>query len=384
MSTQSLILRDYRSLEPLEISWRDGLITKISKAPAKRPPRNLFIAPALFDVQVNGYAGVDFQDDAITEAALVKAAHALRRDGCPTFLLTLITDGWAKLTTRLDRLVKLRERSPELTAAIAGWHIEGPFLSDQPGFHGAHDPACMRNPRPEDIRKLRDITGKSPLLLTIAPERPGALTAIKLARRLGLTISLGHTNASFETIAVAIKAGATGFTHLGNGCPNSLDRHDNIIWRVADAHALTASLIPDGIHVSPAPFRALHRLLPPDRIIYTTDAMAAAGAGPGKYRIGRLEVAVGKDRIVRQPGKSNFAGSSLRPFEGVFKAAEMTGEPWQTTWNRLSVCPKMFMAMDPTMGVGSPATFCVVKTNQKQQLAGLTTYFLGTPEPGLT
>src|SRR6185503_10764071 len=104
---------------------------------------------------------------------------------------------------------------------------------------------------------------------------------------------------------------------LANGCPRELDRHDNILIRVCDSEGLTVSLIPDGIHVPPLAFRVLHKALN-GPIYYTTDAMAAAGAGPGHYRIGPTEVEVGDDQIVRQPGKTNFAGSALRPFDGVF------------------------------------------------------------------
>src|SRR5207247_8189697 len=125
--------------------------------------------------------------------------------------------------------------------------------------------------------------------------------AIALAVSLGIKISLGHTNASAEILRQAIEAGATGFTHLGNACPRELPRHDNILWRVLDARGLTISLIADGIHVSPALFRLLHRVLDAATIFYTTDAMAAAGAPPGRYAIGALQLEVGPDQIVRQP-----------------------------------------------------------------------------------
>src|SRR5262249_52232917 len=159
------------------------------------------------------------------------------------------------------------------------------------------------------ILELREITGNDPLLLTLSPERAGALEAIALAKSRGIRISLGHTNASAEVLRQAVKAGATLFTHLGNGCPRELDRHDNILWRVFETAGLTVSLIPDRIHVSGPLFRLVHRVLGGDSIFYTTDAMAAAGAPPGRYRIGALEVEVGADQVVRQPGKPLFAGS---------------------------------------------------------------------------
>jgi N-acetylglucosamine-6-phosphate deacetylase len=349
--------------QPLRIRWNKGIITHCETG-SSLPAKEEWIGPTLFDVQVNGYAGVDFQQDNLTVEDLLRVARALRHDGCGRFLLTLITDDWAALTARLRHLVSLREQSDELKSSIAGWHIEGPFLSTEPGFHGAHDPALMIDPKSEHILELRALTGRDPLLLTIAPERRGALEAIQLAVSRGIKVSLGHTNASAEILAQAVRAGATMFTHLANGCPRELDRHDNIVWRVADTPGLTASLIPDRIHVSPAPFRLLHRALGPDRIFLTTDAMAAAGAKAGKYNIGKLQVEVGSDQIVRQPGKTNFAGSALKPSDGVFRAAEMLKCPWQEAWLRFSQTPAQLIGVRNEFAVGARATFCTIRATE--------------------
>lgn len=267
----------------------------------------------LLDPQVNGYAGVDFQSDSLTAEQLRDATEAWRRDGGQRFFLTLITDAWPRMMARLRRLQTLVASAPALGEVIAGWHLEGPFLSPEPGYHGAHDPALMQDPQPDHLREFRDTAGGAHLLITLAPERPGAIGAIAMARSLGIVVSLGHTNASASTLRNAAAAGAEGFTHLGNGCPQLLDRHDNILWRVLDTPGLIVGLIPDGHHLSPSLFRLLHRVLPANRLYYTTDAMAAAGAPPGAFTLGALKVEVGEDGIVRQPGGSNFAGSSLRP-----------------------------------------------------------------------
>ncbi|MSU58873.1 MAG: N-acetylglucosamine-6-phosphate deacetylase [Pedosphaera sp.] len=347
--------------QPMRVRWSKGVITHFEPAGTPPPPAGLWLAPPLLDVQVNGYAGVDFQQDNLTVDDLLRAARALRADGCATFLLTLITDDWFNLTGRLRQLVSLRAQSEELKSAIAGWHIEGPFLSTEPGFHGAHDPALMRDPKPEHIYELRALAGRDPVLLTLAPERRGALDVIPLAVSCDMKVSLGHTNASAEILAQAVRAGATMFTHLGNGCPRELDRHDNILWRVIETPGLTVSLIPDQIHVSPPLFRLLHRSLGPERIFYTTDAMAAAGAKVGKYTIGKVQVEVGSDQIVRQPGKTNFAGSALKPSDGVFRAAAMLNCPWQEVWLRYSQTPERLLGRHRTLAAGERATFCVVR-----------------------
>jgi N-acetylglucosamine-6-phosphate deacetylase len=379
MNSGELTARHFATRQPVRLRWADGVLTALEAAPAASEDR--WLAPALFDAQVNGYAGVDFQGDGLTADDLLHAARGLRAAGCARFLLTLITDEWPRLTARLRHLVALRSQSPELKSAIAGWHIEGPFLSDQPGFCGAHNPAVMGDPRPEHIRELRALTGDDPLLLTLAPERRGALEAIQLAVSLGAKVSLGHTNAPADVLAQAVRAGATMFTHLANGCPRELDRHDNIVWRVCDTPGLTPSLIPDRIHVSPAPFRVLHRALN-GNCFYTTDAMSAAGAPPGRFRFAGMDLEVGADQIVRQPGKTNFAGSALRPVEGVFRAAEMLGGPWQVTWPRLSEIPARLLGLRHELAVGEPATFCVLEVSPAGELHQLQTIWNGWSVPG--
>jgi N-acetylglucosamine-6-phosphate deacetylase len=349
----------YATGRPIRVRWREGLITEID--PVETAPDKLWIAPTLFDLQVNGYGGVDFQQDDLTVEDLEKAAASLCKDGCHRFLLTLITDEWSALTARLRRIRSLRAQSPALQQAIAGWHIEGPFLSDQPGFHGAHDPALMCDPTPEHILEMRTITEDDPLLLTVSPERRGVVKAIELAVSLGIKVSLGHTNASVETLGAAVRAGATAFTHLGNGCPRELDRHDNILWRVFETPGLFVSLIPDQIHISAPLFRLAHRVLPPDCVYYTTDAMSAAGAPPGRYRLGKMDLEVGADQIVRQPGKELFAGSALRPIDGISRASRMLEQPWQEIWKRFSTTPARVMGLQNELSPGAPADFSLLR-----------------------
>lgn len=301
--------------------------------------------PLVFDPQVNGYAGVDFQADNPSAERLRIATQGWRRDGGDQFLLTLVTDHWPVLLNRLRALRALVVGRPDLRDVIAGWHIEGPFLSDQPGYHGAHEPALMLDPTPDHFSQLRDAVGSDPLLVTLAPERRGAIDAIAEARKLGITISLGHTNASATQIREAAAAGASAFTHLGNACPQQLDRHDNILWRVVDVPDLTIGLIADGLHVSPLLFRLLHRVVSPDRIYYTTDAMAAAGAPPGDYPLGRLRLHVGPDRIVRQPGRSNFAGSALMPGEILPRASDMLGESASSLTQAVTSNPRRWLGL---------------------------------------
>jgi N-acetylglucosamine-6-phosphate deacetylase len=248
----------------------------------------------------------------------------------------------------------------------------------------------MLDPTTEHVRALRAVVGEDPVLLTLAPERGGAPRAVAAASNAGFRVSLGHTDADAQQLDEAIAAGATGFTHLGNACPQHLDRHENILWRVLDRlrpqdavrspetgagntrdalpgtttgqeqSPFSASLIPDGLHVPETLFRVLHAAAAPSRLFYVSDAMAGAGAQPGPATLGPLELQVGADGVVRQPGCTNFAGSALRPMDGVFRAARMLNVDWAECWDRFSVLPAEWMGWPVNrLEIGSPADFCL-------------------------
>jgi N-acetylglucosamine-6-phosphate deacetylase len=272
---------------------------------------------SLFDIQVNGFAGVDFQQPGLTEATLRKAVDGLAAHETLRFFVTLITDEVEALTGKFRNLERIRAADPVIAAAVCGYHLEGPWLSPEPGYRGAHDARHMRLPDLGMFERLQAAAGGNIRLMTVAPELPGGADFIRAVTGLGTRISLGHTNASEAEIAAAVRAGAQFCTHVGNGVPTEMHRHDNVMQRLLARDELTAFFIPDGIHVPPDVLKNFYRAKPPGRALFTTDAMAAAGAPPGRYTLGDLSLEVGADRIVRQPGKTNFAGSALCPDEGV-------------------------------------------------------------------
>jgi N-acetylglucosamine-6-phosphate deacetylase len=359
MSEQSVCGRHYLSGKFIEVKWADGKIHSVADAPEVDPDR--WLAPGLVDIQINGYAGVDFQQDEVTDSAVEAAAAGLRRDGCGRWFLTLITDEWSVLLKRLLGMKQARDRSATLRRQIAGWHIEGPFLSPEPGYRGAHNPAVMTDPSCAQIDELKAVVGDDPTMLTLAAERNGTIDAIRRATGLGIKVSVGHSDASTDQLRAAVAAGATGFTHLGNGMPQAMDRFDNIVGRVIDTDGLVVGLIPDGLHLAPQLFRLIHKAQPADQIYYTTDAMSAAGAPPGRYRIGKSEVEVGEDQVVRIPGQTNFAGSALKPIEGVRRAANMLGRSWRDVWDFFSLNPAGLVGLSAGIEVGATADLCLVE-----------------------
>ena len=208
---------------------------------------------------------------------------------------------------------------------IAGYHLEGPWISPLPGFRGAHSPETIHAPSMSEFARLQSAAGGRIRLVTLAPEWNGSSEFIAGVVRQGVHVSLGHTNASESEIGAAVAAGARFATHLGNGTPPTLPRHDNVVQRLLSRDDLTACLIPDGIHLPPFVLRNFFRAKPPGRVLFTTDAMAGAGAPPGDYTIGELTVTIGADGIARQPGGEGFAGSTLAPDEGVSRTAAYLG-----------------------------------------------------------
>jgi N-acetylglucosamine-6-phosphate deacetylase len=271
----------------------------------------------LFDLQVNGFAGIDFQSPCLTPFELEFACERLRRRRVGGILLTLITAPLPQLCRQLEKIEAWRQASPLIAETIAGYHLEGPFISDQPGYCGAHPANETADPTPRAVSRLVEAAGGQLRLMTLAPERQGAAAAIRDLVDMNVVVSLGHTDASNADIDQAIEAGATLCTHLGNGAPLNLPRHDNIIQRLLSRDELIACFIPDGIHI---PFPVLKNFLrakPPEQVIFTTDCMAAAGASPGDYTLGKLRVHVGADGVARQPDGGGLAGSSLCPDEAV-------------------------------------------------------------------
>lgn len=264
------------------------------------------------DLQVNGYAGVDFNADGLTAEQLRTACEALARDGVASILATVITDTIDAMSARLSRLVKLRAQDELAERIICGLHIEGPFINREYGFVGAHPQDAVRPAERDAMQQLLDAAGGLARIVTLAPENDPRFAVTRMLADQGIVVSAGHSNASLDQLRGAIDAGLSMFTHLGNGCPASMPRHDNIIQRVLSlANRLWISFIADGVHVPPFVLGNYLKCTRPDRTIIVSDAIAAAGLGPGRYTLGRREVQVGEDLAVRSEDGTHLIGSAV-------------------------------------------------------------------------
>lgn len=266
--------------------------------------------PGFVDLQINGYAGVDFNSDQLTGEDLHRCCQALQRDKVDGILATFITDSIETLSNRVQRLVELREQDPLAQKLIWGLHIEGPFISPERGYVGAHPVAHAQPAYIEGMERILDAGNGLVRLVTLAPEMDANQTVTRFLADQGLIVSAGHTNASYDQLKAAIDAGLVMFTHLGNGCPMLQDRHDNIIQRVLSlSEHLWIGFIADGAHI---PFFALRNYLKVtglERVVIVTDAISAAGCGPGRFQLGDRWVNVGADGVPRADDHSHLVGS---------------------------------------------------------------------------
>lgn len=275
--------------------------------------------PGLFDLQVNGFGGIDFNEPDLTPEQVAEALDGMRATGVTRCLPTLITSSFERFSACARALRAVPDE------AIAGFHMEGPYISPEDGARGAHPREHVIPASHEDFKRRQESAGGRIVLVTLAPEVPGALALTERLAADGMLVAIGHTAASPQQIRDAVAAGASLSTHLGNGCAQMLPRHPNVIWEQLADDTLFASFIADGHHVPPTTLKAMVRAKGTAKSILVTDAIAAAGRPPGRYTIGGVACELGADGRVSLPGTPYLAGSGLTLDHAVGNAVRFTG-----------------------------------------------------------
>jgi N-acetylglucosamine-6-phosphate deacetylase len=293
----------------------------------------------LFDLQVNGFGGIDFNAPDLTVARATEALERMRGTGVTRCLPTLITSSFDRYAASARVLARVSH------PAFAGIHMEGPYVSPEDGARGAHPRADVVPASVDDFRRRQHAAGGRIVLVTLAPEVPGAMPLIEHLVAADVRVAIGHTAATPQQIGDAIGAGATLATHLGNGCPQMLPRHPNVIWELLGADALFASVIVDGHHLPPATVKAMIRAKGPSRTILVTDAVAAAASPPGRYTVGGVDCELGEDGRVSLPGTPYLAGSSLTLDRAIANTVRFTGLSIDAVVPMASTIPATYMGM---------------------------------------
>ena len=304
---------DVATGEPIAVEFAETIRSVRSNEAA---PRDVFLAPGFVDLQVNGFAGVDFNN---AESSVEDAIDAMLATGVTRCLPTVITGPPDKMLASLRNLRRAQKTLPR-GHAIAGFHVEGPHIDADDGPRGAHPAEWVRPPDLGEFQRWQDATDGNIRLVTLSPHWPGAPAYIAALVKAGVAVSLGHTDASAAEIAAAVDAGATLSTHLGNAALRLLPKIQNCLWDQLAEDRLSASFIADGMHLGEAFFRVALRAKGVERTVLVTDAAAPAGSTPGRYRLGELDVELTADGRVVLAGQERLAGSALRMHQAVANA----------------------------------------------------------------
>jgi len=295
--------------------------------PLLSPPHSAaFLSPGWIDLQVNGFAGVDYNSPATSHDEIARSIRVIFSTGVTRFFPTVITGPLEKMIGALQNLAAAKE-SIEAGPAMEAFHVEGPYISPDDGPRGAHPAQWVRPPDLDEFHRFQDAARGNIRLITLSPEWEQAPRFIEAVVRQGVVASIGHTAATPAQITAAVDAGATLSTHLGNGAHSVLPRHPNYIWEQLADDRLAASFIVDGIHLPQSFLRAALRAKGLERSILVTDAVMPAGCLPGPYTLGEVDVELHPDGSVRLVGGTRLAGSALRmdrAIENVMHLASLT------------------------------------------------------------
>ena len=307
--------------ESLTIRTSNGRISEVVPADATA---DRYISPGWVDLQVNGFAGVDYNDPCSDHDEIARSIDVQRSTGVARFCPTVITGSREDMLGSLRNLARAR-RSLGNGSAMLGFHVEGPWISPHDGPRGAHPRAHVRAPSVEEFQAMQDAAEGQIRLVTLSPEHAEAPAVIEHMAESGVVVSIGHTDASRTQIADAVRAGATMSTHLGNGAHATMPRHGNYIVHQLAEDRLYAGLIVDGIHLPTDFVKVAVRAKGLGKCILVTDAVAPAHCPPGLYNLGEQQVELLPERRVELVSTRRLAGSALSMDRGIENVMSMAG-----------------------------------------------------------
>ena len=340
-----------------------------------------YISPGFMDTQVNGYAGLDYSYENLVLDDVVQITRMLAAAGTSCHFPTIVTSPQELIIKNLRIITRAIAAYQELSSAIPGIHIEGPYISSEDGPRGAHNIQFIREPDFNEFLEWQDAAKGRIRQITLAPELPGALDYIRRVSSKGVIISIGHTAASPEIIREAVKAGASMSTHLGNGSHGMIPRLENYIWEQLASDDLFASIITDGFHLPSAVVKVILKAKGLDRLLLVSDIAALGGKDPGIHKWGSIDVEVFKDGHLGLAGTEYLAGSGHLPNHSL---AWLMNELNLSPGDAVTLCTlnphKLFFPSDPVPGLkqGDPADLTLFNWEKgDQKLAVLETWRTG-------
>ena len=318
----------YLTKKPVSVEIKDGKIVRIQQLKKLSDQSHPFyIAPGLIDNQVNGFAGVSFcfAGGELTKEGILKATQELWKKGVTTYLPTLTTNTTEVLKHNFALLANSKN-DKELHGSIAGFHLEGPYISPIDGYRGAHPLKYVRKPDWNEFMEFYEASGKNIVTITVAPELDGSMEFIQKCTALGIIVAIGHHNGTKAIIDEAVENGARITTHLGNGCANMINRHVNPLWPQLANDKLMASIICDGFHLRDEEITVFYKVKGPDKTIITSDVTSFAALPPGEYKNEEGEtIELTKEGMLRLPVQNVLYGSASPITKGVAHIMKVTG-----------------------------------------------------------
>jgi N-acetylglucosamine-6-phosphate deacetylase len=315
--------RDAVSGDRITIEF-DEVIQHLNPAFSDECADDVYIAPGFIDIQVNGFAGVDYNSPEARPEEIARSLRVMFSTGVTRCFPTVITGDPEKMLGALRNLAAARESLDE-GPSMEAFHVEGPHISPEDGPRGAHPQRWVRPPDVNEYKRWQEAANGNVRLVTLSPEWPEAPHYIDTLARDGVVASIGHTKATAQQIQDAASAGATLSTHIGNGAHSTMARHPNYIWEQLAEDRLNASMIVDGIHLGKAFLKCALRAKGVERSVLITDAVMPAMCAPGRYMLGEVEVELHEDQSVRMAGGMRLAGSSLRMDRAVGNVMKIAG-----------------------------------------------------------
>ena len=352
------------------VSVTDGVVSDLCEC--KETIQDRFICPGgLIDTQVNGclgfnYTGADLTTDQVKSICLELAKH-----GTLQHFATIITSPEERILRSLDTIVRAVEEDEFVRRSITGIHIEGNYISRLDGPRGAHNLAYVRDASIEEFDRWLEHSRGLLKYITIGAEAKGAVDLIRHAVSRGVVVAIGHSGATGEQIDMAVQAGATVSTHLGNGIFAKLDRFDNPIWPQLRNRKLTAGIIADGDHVTPDLVWVFSRCKDAGHIILVSDLHHCAGLPAGRRKDGPLEIDVREDAAVRVAGTPFLAGAGVHLLRCIWNYADFTETDKAAAFRLGTTNPMNKYDLDPGRAAllkGQPAEFITFRVGSDRYI----------------
>ncbi|HEX3727340.1 MAG TPA: amidohydrolase family protein [Pirellulales bacterium] len=361
--------RHYRTRRPVRVEIVDGQIAAVHEldSPPAESGKLPWLAPAFIDVQTNGYGGQEFSSAELTPQGVLDIARHYPRFGVARFCPTVTTASSETIVHAMRTIVEACRRDPALDYAVAGIHLEGPYISPHDGPRGAHPVEHCRAPNWDEFVRFQEAADGRIRLITLSPEYPEAIAFIERAVASGVVVALGHANIDSAQIRAAVNAGASLSTHLGNGAHRLLRRHPNYLWDQLAEDRLMASLIVDGHHLPEEVVRTFVRAKTPQRCLLISDLSGMAGLPPGRYETGLCDLEILDDgRLVIAGQDQLLAGASRGIHVGVANVMHFAGLDLAAAIDMASQQPAQLLGLPPAgLQSGDSADFVLFHLDER-------------------